>query len=74
MFDYDFIRARMPGWWLPYIEICGKLTWTVFLNLLPITYCGGVNWWCFAPLWCMLLMVMNHWWWEWYQASHQKSS
>ena len=43
MFDYDFIRARMPGWWLPYIEICGKLTWTVFLNLLPITYCGGVN-------------------------------
>jgi len=38
----DLVDLDSPGW-LPYTEICGNsiLTWTTFLNLLPIVYCGG---------------------------------
>jgi len=51
-----------PGW-LVYINICGNLTltWTMFLNLLLIVYCGGVDLWRYAPLWCTLLMMMVFW-------------
>jgi len=38
----DLVDLDSPGC-LPYTEICGNsiLTWTMFLNLLPIVYCGG---------------------------------
>jgi len=38
----DPVDLDSPGY-LPYTEISGKSiqTWTMFLNLLPIVYCGG---------------------------------
>jgi len=44
----DPVDLDSPGW-LPYTGICSNsiLTWTMFLNLLPIVYCGG-GW--FVPL------------------------
>jgi len=63
----DLVDLDSPGW-LPYTEICGNstLAWTMFLNLLPIVYCGwgwfvvlrsrpthhsGACYWWDQPIW-----------------------
>ena len=53
-------RPGRPRQSCAYTEICSKsiLTWTMFLNLLSIVYCGGDDLLHYAPFWCMLLMMM----------------
>ena len=57
----DLVDLDSPNW-LPYREICGNviLAWTTFANLCrSCTYYRG-GWFValYAPLWCMLLMMM----------------
>jgi len=56
----DLADLDSPGW-LPYTEICGNLR----LGQRSRTRCQsctmeGADSWCYAPLWCMLLM-MSRW-------------
>jgi len=54
---------RRPGrprqsWLAPYTELCRNwiLTWTMFLNLLPIVYSGACYWWWWHVLLASSLM------------------